>query len=303
MASRLSIGSRSSGRSSNFPAPRAITLGGGRPSQIEGEVMSTTGKGRRATAPAACTPTAAVVRQVADRRPSDQAGDRPEAPARLPRRPDPQAGRGRTAPADAGRRRPRRRATDGDHVRRGRGASTCATSGEVRQIDARTLADYRGVVDGYLLEEFGDSPLEAITPDLIDAYKERLIAEGKLSNRTIVRHLTVLHGIFKRAKRVYGTGREPGLGRSGRAPEGRSTRASSTPSTRDEVELLAADADDAQDAAIYRVAAFTGLRQGELLALRWSRRRLRRTGCSTSAATSPAASRRCRRASGSGRCR
>ena len=32
---------------------------------------------------------------------------------------------------------------------------------------------------------------------------------------------------------------------------------------------MAASADNPQDAAIYKVAAFTGLRQGELLALRW----------------------------------
>jgi hypothetical protein len=66
-----------------------------------------------------------------------------------------------------------------------------------------TLKDYRGVIDGYLLVEFGEQPLEAITPDAIDAYKERLIAEGRISNRVIVRHLTVLHGIFRRAKRVW----------------------------------------------------------------------------------------------------
>ena len=29
--------------------------------------------------------------------------------------------------------------------------------GDVRQIDPKTLTDYRGVVDGYLLEEFGPS--------------------------------------------------------------------------------------------------------------------------------------------------
>jgi integrase len=39
--------------------------------------------------------------------------------------------------------------------------------------------------------------------------------------------------------------------------------------TGEEVELLAGAAHDDQDAAIYRVAAFTGLRQGELMALRW----------------------------------
>ena len=36
-----------------------------------------------------------------------------------------------------------------------------------------------------------------------------------------------------------------------------------------EVELLAVHAGNARDAALYRVAAFTGLRLGELRALRW----------------------------------
>jgi integrase len=33
----------------------------------------------------------------------------------------------------------------------------------VRQIDIATVKDYRGVIDGYLLDEFGDEPLESIT--------------------------------------------------------------------------------------------------------------------------------------------
>ncbi len=37
------------------------------------------------------------------------------------------------------------------------------------------------MVDGYLIAEFGEVALDAVTPDAIDAYKERLIAEGKLS--------------------------------------------------------------------------------------------------------------------------
>jgi hypothetical protein len=59
------------------------------------------------------------------------------------------------------------------------------------------VTDYRGVVDGYLLSEVGDKPIEAITPDMIDHYKEKLITERRLSNRVIVRHVTVLHGVFK----------------------------------------------------------------------------------------------------------
>jgi hypothetical protein len=50
---------------------------------------------------------------------------------------------------------------------------------QVRQIDQATAKDYRGVIDGYLIPEFSDRQLEAVVgPDDIDAYKERLIAEG-----------------------------------------------------------------------------------------------------------------------------
>jgi integrase len=142
-------------------------------------------------------------------------------------------------------------------------------AGDVRRIDARTLADYRGVVDGYLLEELGSLTLDAITPDTIDAYKERLIAEGRLSARTIVRHLTVLHGIFKRAKRVWGLAENPAGADMVERPKVIYSGEFDT-FDYDEIELLATHADDEQDAAIYRVAAYTGLRQGELLALRWS---------------------------------
>ena len=139
---------------------------------------------------------------------------------------------------------------------------------EVRQIDPDTAADYKGVIDGYLVPEFGDRPVEAVTPDDIDAYKEKLIADGKLANRTIVRHLTVLHGIFKRAKRVWGVRENPASADVVERPKVVYSGEFDT-FDRDEVERLAEAAETPQDAAIYRVAAFTGLRQGELLALRW----------------------------------
>lgn len=140
--------------------------------------------------------------------------------------------------------------------------------GDVRQIDAGTLADYRGVIDGYLLEEFGDLRLDAITADDIDAYKEARLKDGKLSNRTIVRHLTVLHGIFKRAKRVWGLKDNPASADLVERPRVVYTGEFDT-FDRDEIEQLVAAASNPQDAVLYRAAAFTGLRTGELLALRW----------------------------------
>jgi len=89
-----------------------------------------------------------------------------------------------------------------------------------------------------------------------------------LSNRVIVRHLTVLHGIFKRAKRAYGLERNPASADLVERPQVVYTGEFDT-LTGDEVELLAGAGADEQDGAIYRTAAFTGLRQGELLGLRW----------------------------------
>ena len=139
----------------------------------------------------------------------------------------------------------------------------------VRQIDPATLADYRGVVEGYLLDEFGDAPIDGITPDQIDAYKERMLAEGKLSNRTIVRHLVVLHGTFKRAQRVWGLRTNPASAEQVERPRVIYSGEFDTLDP-DEVELVATLAHSEQDGAIYRLAAYSGLRQGELLALRWS---------------------------------
>ncbi len=141
---------------------------------------------------------------------------------------------------------------------------------DVRKLDAGTVRDYRGVIEGegYLNDTFGDDPIEAITPDDIDGYKEGLIAEGELSNRTIVRHLTVLHGIFNRAKRVWKLAGNPAAADLVERPKAIYTGEFDT-YTRDEIELLATHAPNARDAALYRVAAYTGLRTGELFALRW----------------------------------
>src|SRR4051812_19716602 len=67
---------------------------------------------------------------------------------------------------------------------------------------ASTLADYRNVVNDYLLPEFGEAtPLEALTTERIEVFRERLLEEGKLSRRSVQKTLVLLHGVLKRAKR------------------------------------------------------------------------------------------------------
>jgi integrase len=136
-----------------------------------------------------------------------------------------------------------------------------------RQRAPSTLRDYRNTVNGCLLPEFGrDTALEKLTTERIDSWREELLDKGRLSRRSVQKSLVLLHGIMKRAKRRKWITVNPvedvervAVKRSGDfnvlAPV--------------EVVAVARAASTPQNAAIFTVAAFTGLRLGELRALRW----------------------------------
>jgi integrase len=75
-----------------------------------------------------------------------------------------------------------------------------------------------------------------------------------------------MHGILKRARKVYGLPHNAatGIEKFPQRPSGDIDVFSP-----EEVRALVRAADSEQDSAIFLTAAFTGLRQGELLALRW----------------------------------
>lgn len=100
---------------------------------------------------------------------------------------------------------------------------------DVRKVDPTTIKGYVGVIDGY---------------------KEILLAEGRLSIRSIVRHLVVLDGIFKRAKRKGWVKDNPASVDLVERPPVVYTGELDT-FTRDGVELLATHAANAPDAAIF----------------------------------------------------
>src|SRR5205823_3779499 len=83
------------------------------------------------------------------------------------------------------------------------------------------------------------------------------------------RYLTVMHSVFRRAKRVYGLVDNPAAADLVERPQVTYTGEFDT-YDREELDRLTAAAESPQDAALYTVAAFSGLRQGELFALRWS---------------------------------
>jgi integrase len=129
-----------------------------------------------------------------------------------------------------------------------------------------TLRDYRSIIKTHLLPAFGDMPLESITTEGVERWAVGLTANGRMNNRTKLKILTVLHGIMKRAKRVWKLPRNP-ITDVEKPVQTHSTQIDVF--SPEEVMALVRAADSEQDAAAYLTAAFTGLRRGELVALRW----------------------------------
>jgi integrase len=86
------------------------------------------------------------------------------------------------------------------------------------------------------------------------------------SNRSVNKLLVLLHGICQRARKVWGL-RENPVRDVERQPLAR--RAHIDVYSTKEIRALMRAAASQQDRAIFQAAAFTGLRMGELLALRW----------------------------------
>ena len=137
-----------------------------------------------------------------------------------------------------------------------------------RTIKPSTLTDYRSIISAHLIPAFGLLRLEDITTERIERWFSGLgSANGlPLSNRTRNKLLVLLNGVFRRAQKAYGLPRNP-VAAVERHPE-RSSGAIDVFSV-EEVHALARAAASEQDAAIYLTGAFTGLRRGELVALRW----------------------------------
>ena len=134
-----------------------------------------------------------------------------------------------------------------------------------RACKPTTLTDYGNMVR-VLNRTFGDQPVESVTAESIERWKTAFMAERKRSNRTLQKYLVVLHSIFKRAMKVYGLPRNPT--ETVERPR-LARRAGIDVFSAEEVLALVRAAANDQDGVLFLTAAFTGLRMGELLALRW----------------------------------
>jgi integrase len=144
------------------------------------------------------------------------------------------------------------------------------------------LAEPNGTTNGQVMLALGDRPAAEVTPSDVENLLDALAASGA-SPRTINKRRALLGAVF-----TYGVKRAGLPANPVRATDKRREpqRAALDTYSVAEVERLAVAlaagrhrdrpaaseatrAEDAQDAELVRVAAYTGLRQGELRALRW----------------------------------
>jgi integrase len=159
-----------------------------------------------------------------------------------------------------------------------------------RQLKPSTLRGYRSIIQAHLLPAFGERPLEQITSEDVEQWRAGLCAvydpksqasahggseagpealsrlPRPLSNNSKNHIMVLLHGVFARACKVWKLPVNPAA-----AVERYPTRLSGDIEvfSPEEVWALVRAAESEQDAAQFLTAAFTGLRLGELIALRW----------------------------------
>ena len=130
-------------------------------------------------------------------------------------------------------------------------------------VQPSTQIDYENMATRFkkiFAEKFGSriGP-EDVTPETVEEFRDALIAEG-LSDRTVNKYLTVLHGVFVWAQRRYKLPANP-VANVERRPH--TKRGNIDVFSREEILALVRAAESEQDGTIYLTAAFTGLRLGE----------------------------------------
>jgi integrase len=140
----------------------------------------------------------------------------------------------------------------------------------IKQRKRTTIQDYRGYLSRHLVPYFGERAFERIEPEHVEAYLHSKLET--LSPKTVTNHLTFLHGLFRFAIRRRWAQSNP-VALVERPPAHRQHGHRIRFLQPVEVEaLLRAVTDDElgpTDAVFYLCAVTTGLRQGELLALKW----------------------------------
>jgi integrase len=135
-----------------------------------------------------------------------------------------------------------------------------------RQRKPSTLRDYDSIFRNHVLPHLGQIALEDLTAERVERWAAHEIDPTHvMANRTREKTITVFHGVMERARKLHRLPSNPVADEKPRTAAKTEIQVFSP----EEVMALVRTADSQQDAAIFLTAAFTGLRQGELIALRW----------------------------------
>ena len=135
-----------------------------------------------------------------------------------------------------------------------------------------TYASYKRIVNSHIIPELGHLLLDKITPLHIQAYytlkleSGRRDGKGGLSARTVRYHHTVLREALQHAVKWQLLYRNPSDATEPPRPE----RPEVCMLSPDDVKAILAAAEGSRDKWLIMFAAYSGMRQGELLALTWS---------------------------------
>ncbi len=152
-----------------------------------------------------------------------------------------------------------------------------------------TVQDRRHTIHAHLSPAFGSRPVRAITPEEIRAWWEGLhdprrkapkrkasegegsrkvsrLSDGPLSDRNANKLLAELRACFNFAAARYGLASNPTSSIKLHRQATTDRPAFYSP---EEIEALVRAAESDQDALAFRLAAYSGLRRGELVSLRW----------------------------------
>lgn len=149
-------------------------------------------------------------------------------------------------------------------------------------LKASTLRDYQSMLRrpdeplkrrgrgrrAWLMRAYGSRAIRSITADDIDALDRRLRAHG-LAPQTRRKYGAVLAMIFAYAQEKGWTDDNPVVGKGRQKRKRRKREKLPEVYAMETVEQIARKVEDTMLGEVVRLAALTGLRQGELLALRW----------------------------------
>jgi integrase len=140
---------------------------------------------------------------------------------------------------------------------------------EDRGCKPSTVRGYRNTINVHLLPVFGTMKLSDIGVQEIERWRAGMTsvrAQRELSNKTKNNLLVLMHAIFRHAVKLYGLAANPVASVDRFRVRSSGDIQVFSP---EEVWALVRAAGSEPDAAIFLTAAFTGLRRGELLGLRW----------------------------------